>query len=83
VGRRYEYYVENIICKANLANMMTTQGNEFISHRFNVELTPASTGYWLEIRGSNPGGVERFSATVQTGPEAHPASYTMVTWSFQ
>jgi hypothetical protein len=83
VGRRYEYCVENIICKTDLANMMTTQGYEFISYRFNVELPPASTGYRLEIRGSNPGGVERFSATVQTGPEAHPASYTMDTWLFQ
>jgi len=24
----------------------------------------------------------RFSASVQTGPGAHPASYTMGTWSF-
>ena len=33
------------------------------------------------VRGSNPGGA-RFSATVQTGPEAHPASCTMSTGSF-
>jgi hypothetical protein len=33
------------------------------------------------VRGSNPGGV-RFSAPVQTGPGAHPASYTMGTESF-
>ena len=32
------------------------------------------------VRGSNPGG-ERFSAFVQTGYEAHPASYTMGTGS--
>ena len=32
-------------------------------------------------RGSNP-GEERFSAPVQTGPGAHPASYTMGTGSF-
>ena len=33
------------------------------------------------VRGSNPSG-ERFSAPVQTGPGAHPASYTMGTGSF-
>jgi hypothetical protein len=33
------------------------------------------------IRGSNPGGT-RFSAPVQTGPGAHPASYTTDTGSF-
>jgi hypothetical protein len=32
------------------------------------------------VRGSNPGGA-RFSATVQTGPWAHPASFTMGTGS--
>ena len=38
-----------------------------------------STGW--TVRGSNPGGA-RFSAPVQTGPEAHPASCTMGTGSF-
>jgi hypothetical protein len=33
------------------------------------------------VRGSNPGG-STFSAPVQTGPGAHPASYTMGTGSF-
>ena len=33
------------------------------------------------VRGSNPGGA-RFSAAVQIGPGAHPASFTMGTWSF-
>ena len=33
------------------------------------------------VRGSNPGGA-RFSAPVQTGPEAHPASCTMGIGSF-
>jgi len=32
--------------------------------------------------GSNPVGRARFSALVQTGPAAHPASYTMGTGSF-
>jgi hypothetical protein len=37
--------------------------------------------------GLNGPGIEsrwgtRFSAPVQTGPGAHPASYTMGTWSF-
>ena len=31
------------------------------------------------VRGSNPGGGARFSTPVQTGPGAHPASYTMGT----
>ena len=34
------------------------------------------------VRGSNLGGGARFSAPVQTGPGAHPASYTMGTGSF-
>jgi hypothetical protein len=34
-----------------------------------------------KVRGSNPGEA-RFSATVQNGPGAHPASYTMGTGSF-
>ena len=33
------------------------------------------------VRGSNSGGWARFSAPVQTGPVAHPASYTMGTGS--
>jgi len=33
------------------------------------------------VRRTNPGG-ERFSATVQTCPEAHPASYKMRTGFF-
>ena len=28
------------------------------------------------------GGGARFSSPVQTGPGAHPASYSVVTWSF-
>jgi hypothetical protein len=34
------------------------------------------------VRGSNPSGGARFSAQVQTGPGAHPASYAMGTASF-
>ena len=34
------------------------------------------------VRGSNPGGGARFSAPVQTGPGAHPASCKMGTGSF-
>ena len=37
--------------------------------------------YGWTVRGSNPGGA-RFSAPVQTGPEAHPASCKMGTGSF-
>jgi len=35
---------------------------------------------WM-VKGSSQWGV-RFSAPVQTGPDAHPASYTMGTGSF-
>jgi len=36
---------------------------------------------WI-VRGSHPGGVAGFSAPVQIGPGAHPASCTMGTGSF-
>jgi len=36
---------------------------------------------WI-VRRSNPGGGKIFR-TIQTGPGAHPASYTMGTGSFQ
>jgi len=41
-----------------------------------------ATRYKLDGQGIEPGGGARFSATVQTGPGAHPASYTMCTASF-
>jgi len=31
------------------------------------------------VLGSNPSGGSRFSTPLQTGPGAHPASFTMVT----
>jgi hypothetical protein len=40
-----------------------------------------ATRYELDGTGSNPGGAG-FSAVVQTGPEAHPASETMGTQFF-
>ena len=40
-----------------------------------------ASGNGLDGPGSNPGGA-RFSAPVQTGPGAHPASCTMGTGSF-
>jgi hypothetical protein len=40
-----------------------------------------ATRYWLDGWGSNPGGGEIFES-VQTGPGAHPASFTMSTRSF-
>ena len=44
-----------------------------------------ATGYGLDDPGIESrlgGGEARFSAPVQTGPEAHPASCTMGTGSF-
>jgi hypothetical protein len=38
-------------------------------------------GTGWKVQGSNPDGA-RFSAPVQNGPGAHPASYTMGTGSF-
>jgi len=41
-----------------------------------------ATGYGLEDPGIESRWGGRFSALVQTGPGAHPASYTMSTGSF-
>ena len=41
-----------------------------------------ATGYWLDGPGIESLWGTRFSATVQTGPGAHPASCTMGTGSF-
>jgi len=41
-----------------------------------------ATGYGLDGPGDRIPVVARFSATVQTGPRAHPASLTMGTGSF-
>jgi len=42
-----------------------------------------ATRYGLDVQGSNPGeGGARFSAPVQTGPVARPASYTKDNGSF-
>ena len=41
-----------------------------------------ATGYGLDGPGFESQSVARFSAPVQTGPGAHPASCTMGTWSF-
>jgi hypothetical protein len=58
-----------------------------IQHGQNNNVGPDSsvsiaTRYGLDGPGSNPGGA-RFSAPVQTGPAAHPASCTMGTGSVQ
>ena len=47
-----------------------------------VITTRTATGYGMDGPGSNPSGVARYSAPVQTGPGAHPASCTMGTGSF-
>jgi len=41
-----------------------------------------STGYGLDGTGIEPRRAARFSARVQTGPGAHPASCSMGTGSF-
>jgi len=41
-----------------------------------------ATGYGLDGPGIESRWLARFHAPIQTGPGAHPASYTMVTESF-
>jgi hypothetical protein len=41
-----------------------------------------ATRYWLDGTGIKSRWGARFYATVQTSPEAHPASYTMGTGPF-
>jgi hypothetical protein len=41
-----------------------------------------ATRYGHTVWGSNPGGGAKLFTTVQTGPEAQPASYTKGTGSF-
>jgi hypothetical protein len=45
--------------------------------RFFMTIVGIATRYRLDVLGSNPDGRGRFSAPVQTVPEAHPAPYTM------
>jgi hypothetical protein len=47
-----------------------------------VSAVSIATRYGLDGPGSNSGEKARFSALVQAGPGAHPASYTMGTGSF-
>ena len=41
-----------------------------------------TTGYGLNVPGIESPWGTRFSAPVQTGPGAHPASFAMGSWSF-
>jgi len=49
---------------------------------FAIEFMWCNNGITWTVRGSNPGGGSRFSASVQTGPGAHSASCTMGTGCF-
>ena len=60
----------------NLYNLLP----EYTWARIAQSVYRLATGW--TVWGSNPGGGARFSAYVQTGPGAHPASYTMGTGSF-
>jgi hypothetical protein len=67
--------------------MSLVSGTENISSRYNRSRGPGSsvgiaTGYGLDGPGIESRWGARFFAHVQTGPEAHPASYTMGTGSF-
>jgi len=68
---------------AFMAWMRTTLLFIYLTKRVNrlaQSVQQLATGW--TVRGSNPGGA-RFSAPFQTGPGAHPASYTMGTGSFR
>ena len=53
-----------------------------ICRRWPGSVVGIATGYGLDGPGSNPVGGEIFSAPVQTGPGAHPTSFTTGTGSF-
>ena len=53
-----------------------------IKHSFICCPVSIATGYRLDGPGIKSRWVARFSAPAQTGPGAHPASYTMDTGSF-
>jgi hypothetical protein len=60
--------------------------NISVNANINIVACDSSVGiatcYRLDGPGSNPGRGAKFSAPVQTGPEAHSASYTMGTGFF-
>jgi hypothetical protein len=58
----------------------TTVKYQGVEHIFLDVLANGRLARGWTVRGSNPGG--EFSAPVQTGPAAHPASCTMGTGSF-
>ena len=76
----------------NCNNHAVIKGQHFLNHAYNYEILPfycgprssvgISTGYVLDSAGIESRWGSRFSAPVQTGPGAHPASCTMGTGSF-
>ena len=67
-GRHYKYSTNKVQCSTNQVG------------RVAQPVQRLATGW--TVRASNPGGGARFSAPVQTGPGAHPASCTIGTGSF-
>ena len=53
-----------------------------LTHQGQDSSVGITTGYGLDGQGIESRWGARFSAPVQTGPGAHPASYTMGTGSF-
>ena len=73
------------ICSDNLTRIYKTSNTEISSfhilHLPSVSMGPDSsvgiaTRYWLDGPGIESRWGARYSALVQTGPEAHPASYS-------
>ena len=78
VFERQEYYVRYIYVSHNVSQRNVTLVTYWVCVCVSVGM---ATRYWLDSSGDrNPVGA-RFSAPVQTGPGAHPASYTMGTGS--
>ena len=71
--------MENLMGNKNKCTSIKTQAYPYICG--SGSSVGIATGYGLDVQGSNFGG-ERFSAHVQTGPGAHPASCTMGTGFF-
>jgi hypothetical protein len=74
------------LCYSNNNNLVWNLKNYFLSCLFYLGRRDSSvgiaTGYGLDGPGIDSRWGETYSAPVQTGPGAHPASYTMGTGSF-
>ena len=86
-GGGLSYPFKTLKCRADIACTEACSYTTTTSPRRLLLCADACHRSWHEIatgwmvRGSNPGGRARFSASVQTGPGTHLASYTEGTGS--